>query len=130
MKNLGHALLIAGTLAAPLGCEESASGPAWSGGSASVSLQWTINGLPATAGLCRAVGGDYVALWADTADPGCTPGEAGCGGALDTWLWDCTAGSAQTGLDFRSGAVWLTWALVHDDGSVRARTSTTPNAMT
>jgi len=99
------------------------SGPAWAGSQASVSLTWTINGRAPSAARCTAVGGEFVMLWVSPVDPGCRGGEAGCGDALPTWTWECGGGTATTGLDFRTGPVWLSWGLVNAEGARREATS-------
>ncbi|MBI4917374.1 MAG: hypothetical protein HY825_16165 [Acidobacteria bacterium] len=131
MNNTWRAMTLATAAATgALACGDSTSGPAWSGTAASVSLEWTINGTAASTSTCRAVGGDFVALWVAPADPGCSPGAESCGEALESWLWDCSAGTAQTGLDFRAGSVWLAWTLVSTDGAVREATRWQEAALT
>jgi len=118
---VGAGLMVVAGLAAA-GCGDS-SGPAWSGSQASVSLEWTVNGLAASTDICNRAGTAFVVLWASAGDPGCGPGTEGCGDALESWVWGCASGTADSGLVFRTGSVWLTWGITAADGRLREATS-------
>jgi hypothetical protein len=106
------------------------SAPFWEGTDASMSLAWTINGRPAGAASCGAVGGSTVILSVARTDPGCRVGEAGCGESHETWVWPCAGGTATTGPILRSGTVvHAAWALVGDAGQVRQGTIWQPRTL-
>jgi len=121
LRNLGIGAGLAAAALAASACKVTVTA-GWEGTASSVSLDWTINGAEPTASICTAVGGSVVVLWASLIDPGCQPGSEGCGDSLETWAWDCAGGHADSGLVFEEGPVWLTWALVAADGSVREAT--------
>ncbi|MBN1770642.1 MAG: hypothetical protein JXB32_05225 [Deltaproteobacteria bacterium] len=113
--------MAAAALAAAAACTVTVS--FWSGSESSASLDWTINGNAPSAALCAAVGGDYVVLRVADGNPGCTPGTEGCGETHDNWVWDCAAGTADTGLTLKPATLHMAWALVAADGTVREATA-------
>jgi hypothetical protein len=121
MGKLGIGVVLAATALAASACKVTITA-GWEGSASSVTLDWTINGAEPTASICSAVGGSAVVLWASVLDPGCQAGAEGCGESLGTWAWDCAGGHADSGLVFEEGPVWLAWALVAADGSVREAT--------
>jgi hypothetical protein len=108
-------------LAAAIGCTVTVS--FWSGSESSVSLDWTINGNEPSATLCAAVGADYVILRVADVNPECTPGVEGCGESHGSWLWDCAGGVADSGLTLKPATLYMAWALIAADGTVREATA-------
>jgi hypothetical protein len=97
----------------------------WEGSESSISFSWTVNGAsPATS--CSTVGATHVRMWISQYLPSCSLENESCGVWERAWDWNCTDGTASTGMQFAAVNVYVGWTLLDASGSVLSWTAWQP----
>lgn len=76
----------------------------WEGSDSSVQYDWWIDGAAANSTNCAAVNASQVRMSVSEVD-----------GSFEWWddfYWQCSAGTADTGLAFATGSYWFAWQLI------------------